>query len=104
MIRVYSTPTGTVLESEGKFVKPASPIGIDAIFQADDALALLRGLIASGTPVAKPTQVNAPVQTQEVWASGVRGGVIGAAPRQPRGRVRRSGQLRGGGQLRRDRV
>ena len=71
MIRVYSTPTGTVLESEGKFTKPASPIGIDAIFQADDALALLRGLIAAGSPADKPTQVNAPVQTQEVWASGV---------------------------------
>ena len=71
MIRVYSTPAGPVLESAGKFLQPSSPLTFDAIFTAANPLVLLREVYASAKPVAPPTAVLAPLQSQEIWAAGV---------------------------------
>jgi 2-dehydro-3-deoxy-D-arabinonate dehydratase len=71
MIRVFATPTGLVLETAGRFVQPARPLTVDAIFQAADPAALLRDAVAGGRPATQPAQPRAPVQSQEVWAAGV---------------------------------
>jgi 2-dehydro-3-deoxy-D-arabinonate dehydratase len=71
MIRVFATPTGLVLQSNGSTVQPLRPLSIDAIFQAPDPAALLREAHAGGKPTTLPNQLRAPVGSQEVWAAGV---------------------------------
>ncbi|MSU24034.1 MAG: 2-hydroxyhepta-2,4-diene-1,7-dioate isomerase [Opitutus sp.] len=71
MIRVFATDSGTLLETAGKFFQPASSLTIDAIFQAADALALVRRVCERAQPVPPPAQLRAPIQSQEVWAAGV---------------------------------
>ena len=73
MVRVFSTTVGTLLETDGKFLQPARPLSIDAIFQAPDPLALLQEIAAGANPVSAPApaELRAPLQTQEVWAAGV---------------------------------
>ena len=71
MIRVHSTPSGTVLESAGNFLQPSSPLPLDALFAAADPGALVRSALATAQPAAAPGQLLAPLQSQEVWAAGV---------------------------------
>jgi 2-dehydro-3-deoxy-D-arabinonate dehydratase len=71
MIRVFATPTGLVLQSNGSTVQPSRALSVDAIFQAPDPAALLREAIAGGKPTTLPSQLRAPVGSQEVWAAGV---------------------------------
>jgi 2-dehydro-3-deoxy-D-arabinonate dehydratase len=71
MIRVYSTPSGVVLESAGKFLQPATPLTFDALFGVADPLALVRTACANARPTAAPAQPSAPLQSQEIWAAGV---------------------------------
>ena len=70
MIRVFATTAGPVLETAGKFLQPSS-LTLDAIFQAPDPLALLRTAVANAKPASLPTQLLAPLQSQEIWAAGV---------------------------------
>ena len=71
MIRVYSTPSGLVLESAGRFLQPTSPLAFDTIFGAAAPLALVRAAYANARPASMPTQLLAPLQSQEIWAAGV---------------------------------
>ncbi len=71
MIRVFATSTGLVLERDGATVQPARPLTVDAIFQASDPVALLHDAVATDRPTARPTQLRAPVQSQEIRAAGV---------------------------------
>jgi 2-dehydro-3-deoxy-D-arabinonate dehydratase len=71
MIRVFATPTGLVLQSNGATIQPSRPLTIDAIFQAGDPVALLRDALAGGKATTLPNTLRAPIQTQEVWAAGV---------------------------------
>lgn len=71
MIRLYSSANGPVFERAGAFLAPARPASIDAIFQAPNPAALVEGLLAGARPVAAPTQLGAPLASQEVWAAGV---------------------------------
>ncbi|MBI5771656.1 MAG: fumarylacetoacetate hydrolase family protein [Verrucomicrobia bacterium] len=84
MIRVYSTSAGTLLEASGRFLQPASPLAFDALFAVADPGVLVRGALATATPIAAPAlrslgeagsasewPLLAPLQSQEIWAAGV---------------------------------
>ena len=71
MIRLFATASGLILERDGKFFAPTSPLSLDAIFQSADPATLLDRAIRSGNPAAAPAALHAPLQSQEVWAAGV---------------------------------
>jgi 2-dehydro-3-deoxy-D-arabinonate dehydratase len=73
MIKVFATANGIVVEVEGVFRLPESPIGFDAIFTADEPLELVAAAAADGPQVAAPraSGLLAPIGSQEVWAAGV---------------------------------
>jgi 2-dehydro-3-deoxy-D-arabinonate dehydratase len=71
MTRIHATPTGLVLERDGRFIAPAGPLALDDLFRSPDASALVAAAFAAGRPAAAPSAVLAPVQSQEVWAAGV---------------------------------
>jgi 2-dehydro-3-deoxy-D-arabinonate dehydratase len=71
MLRLYATPTGIILENDGAFLAPARSMTIDALFQSDDPIALVRSLLPGALPSAAPAVLLAPLQSQEVWAAGV---------------------------------
>jgi 2-dehydro-3-deoxy-D-arabinonate dehydratase len=74
MIRLYSTPAGLVLVRGTQAFAPTANLTLDTVFTAPDPLALLQATIASGRPVATRMSewiLNAPLQSQEVWAAGV---------------------------------
>ncbi len=73
MFRLFQTSSGLVVESAGRFVATPS-LTLDAVFQSTDAAALLRGALVNAKPVAaNPAHgpLDAPLQSQEVWAAGV---------------------------------
>lgn len=71
MIRVYSDPSGLLLETNGAVVRPSQPLTIDDIFRADDPVALVAQAYAGGRAANMPTTISAPIRSQEVWAAGV---------------------------------
>lgn len=73
MFRVSATRSGIVLEREGEFRQPGGVLDLDAIFTADQPLQLVTAAFAGGVPCAAPdaAELLAPIQSQEVWASGV---------------------------------
>jgi 2-dehydro-3-deoxy-D-arabinonate dehydratase len=66
---LYRTANGTVLEHEGRFVAVFEEW--DALLNLDDLAGHLRRVAASGAQVAAPTELRAPIASQEVWAAGV---------------------------------
>ena len=68
-MKLYKTATGAVLEADGRHV------GIfeewDTLVNLEDLAAHLRRALASGAEVAAPTELRAPIGSQEVWAAGV---------------------------------
>lgn len=70
MIRVYSDSQGLVLEQAGA-AKRAGGLSLDALFQAEDPVAVVKSAWASGQAAAVPAQPGAPIGTQEIWAAGV---------------------------------
>jgi 2-dehydro-3-deoxy-D-arabinonate dehydratase len=71
MIRLFSTPAGLILEANGVFRSPARLLELNTVFQAGDPVALIRDVLASAKPADAPTELRAPLQSQEVWAAGV---------------------------------
>jgi 2-dehydro-3-deoxy-D-arabinonate dehydratase len=73
MIRVFATTQGIILERDGVFRRPTAPIGLDEIFTAEDpgrrVAAAYEGAVEHAAP-AESTLL-APIQSQEIWASGV---------------------------------
>lgn len=70
-MKLYNTRNGLLVESEGQFYK--SPAGaLDQILGAGDLVGLAKEAL-QGASVSAPAahEVLAPVQNQEVWASGV---------------------------------
>jgi 2-dehydro-3-deoxy-D-arabinonate dehydratase len=47
------------------------PLTLDAIFAAENPVALVRSALATARATSVPTQLCAPIQSQEVWAAGV---------------------------------
>jgi 2-dehydro-3-deoxy-D-arabinonate dehydratase len=71
MIRLFATSNGLILERDGTFFAPTRPATVDAVFQSADAGAFVRTLLADAKATASPSEVRAPLQSQEVWAAGV---------------------------------
>jgi 2-dehydro-3-deoxy-D-arabinonate dehydratase len=73
MIRVFATKQGVVLEQHGEFRKPGGPFGLDTIFTAGDPVTLVTAAHSGGATCGAPAAADllAPIQSQEVWASGV---------------------------------
>jgi 2-dehydro-3-deoxy-D-arabinonate dehydratase len=73
MIRVFAADQGILLEQDGAWRRPATPVHMDELFTAADPVRLTSTLYAAGSAVAAPdaAQLRAPIQNQEVWASGV---------------------------------
>jgi 2-dehydro-3-deoxy-D-arabinonate dehydratase len=71
MIQVYSDSTGLLLAQGGSFRRPATALTIDAIFMADDPVAVVRAAWDGGKAASAPAALRAPIGTQEVWAAGV---------------------------------
>lgn len=70
-MKLYNTKRGLLIESEGKFYKAATT-KLDEILGSGDILTIAREAV-KGSPVDAPSseELLAPVQNQEVWASGV---------------------------------
>ena len=73
MIRVFATANGLVLELGGEFRKADGAFEFDAIFAAEEPIAMVTAAFAGGVPwhAPEPADLVAPIQNQEVWASGV---------------------------------
>ena len=71
MTRLFATATGLVLERDGKFCTPARPLDLDTVFQSSDPVALVRDVLVDAKATAAPSELRAPLQSQEVWAAGV---------------------------------
>src|SRR3569832_833803 len=74
MIRIFSTSTGLVIERDGTFSAPTTSIGFDQIFRAADPAAFVRDALAklgAGGSKTAPEKLEAPLQSQEIWAAGV---------------------------------
>jgi 2-dehydro-3-deoxy-D-arabinonate dehydratase len=73
MIRVFATTHGVVLEQGGAYRSPAKPVSLDEIFTADDPGRRVAEALAGAREIPAPAEASllAPIQTQEVWASGV---------------------------------
>jgi 2-dehydro-3-deoxy-D-arabinonate dehydratase len=69
-VKLFRTPTGSVVEDEGSFF--AIPAAWDDLINQDDLAAHLHRAIQSGVPLRRvPTDLLAPIGSQEVWAAGV---------------------------------
>lgn len=73
MIRVFATTHGVILEQGGAYRSPAKPVSLDEIFTADDPGRRVAEALAGAREIPAPAEASllAPIQTQEVWASGV---------------------------------
>jgi 2-dehydro-3-deoxy-D-arabinonate dehydratase len=73
MIRVFATIHGVVLEQGGAYRSPAKALSLDEIFTADDPGRRVAEALAGAREIPAPPEASllAPIQTQEVWASGV---------------------------------
>lgn len=71
MTRLFATATGLILDHDGAFLAPARPLTLDTVFQSADPVALVRDLLSEAAPTAAPSNVRAPLESQEVWAAGV---------------------------------
>jgi 2-dehydro-3-deoxy-D-arabinonate dehydratase len=74
MLRLYSTPSGLIVDQDGTFLSPAPTLTLDALFQSDDPASLVRSALSVALPAATPplgSALQAPIQSQEVWAAGV---------------------------------
>ena len=73
MVRLYSTTSGLVFESNGRFSRDSRNLTLDALFSAADPHAVLSASLAAAKPADAPVAgtLHAPLQSQEVWAAGV---------------------------------
>ncbi|MGH7943817.1 MAG: fumarylacetoacetate hydrolase family protein [Opitutaceae bacterium] len=71
MTRLFSTTTGLILEHDGAFRALSGSIGLDVVFQSADPVAFIRDALAGAKPAQAPSELRAPLQSQEVWAAGV---------------------------------
>lgn len=73
MLRLFVTPAGLVIETNGAHVIAPTALTLDALFTAADPPAFLRHALTTAQPTNAPglNALLAPIQTQEVWAAGV---------------------------------
>jgi 2-dehydro-3-deoxy-D-arabinonate dehydratase len=71
MTRLFATASGLILEEGGAFRAPSQTLTVDDVFQSADPVALMRAAFADAKPARAPSDLRAPLQSQEVWAAGV---------------------------------
>jgi 2-dehydro-3-deoxy-D-arabinonate dehydratase len=73
MIRLFSTPAGTLLERAGEFRITDASFGLDALFHSPDPAAFATTGFNDGRTASPPDpgSLLAPLQSQEIWAAGV---------------------------------
>lgn len=71
MMRLFSTAAGLVVERDGAYLTPQRSFTLDALFEAADPAAALRSALVNAPTAAAPSELRAPLQSQEVWAAGV---------------------------------
>jgi 2-dehydro-3-deoxy-D-arabinonate dehydratase len=73
MIRIFATSQGLVLEHNGVYRHPSAPLDLDDVFTAADPVDRVHSAFASGSDGPAPAEASwqAPIRSQEVWASGV---------------------------------
>lgn len=71
MIRLFLTAGGLVLEHKSGFLAPSHPLELDSVFHSPDPVALINRVLAEASATEPPTNLHAPLQSQEVWAAGV---------------------------------
>lgn len=71
MLRLFATASGLVIERDGAFLAAARPFTLDAIFQSADPSSFVRDVLADARPAGAPSNLHAPLQSQEIWAAGV---------------------------------
>jgi len=71
MLRLFSTPTGLVAERDAAHFHVPHALTLDALFSSADPFSMLQVALAEVRPGPAPTDLLAPLQTQEVWAAGV---------------------------------
>jgi 2-dehydro-3-deoxy-D-arabinonate dehydratase len=73
MQRLYSTSSGIVAASGDRFVALAENFTFDVLFAAADPHALLAEALRTAftAPTPLPSDLRAPLQSQEIWAAGV---------------------------------
>lgn len=74
MIHLHLTSSGIILGQGAVRVRPASCFSLDALFSAEDPVALATAALANGEKTGcavDATELRAPLESQEVWAAGV---------------------------------
>lgn len=73
MHRLYSTSAGLIAHATERFIALPASFTLDALFAAPDPHAKLADAIRNGGLVAAPapSDLRAPLQSQEIWAAGV---------------------------------
>ncbi|MDP3070874.1 MAG: fumarylacetoacetate hydrolase family protein [Opitutaceae bacterium] len=73
MLRLYSTPTGIVIDKNGVHFAAPTSFTFDALFTSAHPLTLAREALAAAkrAPAPAPGSLLAPLGSQEVWAAGV---------------------------------
>jgi 2-dehydro-3-deoxy-D-arabinonate dehydratase len=71
MIRLFATAAGLILEHNGEFLAPSRPLDLDGVFHSPDPVALINRVLADARATEPPSNLHAPLQSQEVWAAGV---------------------------------
>ena len=71
MTRLFATQTGLVIDDGGTYFTPAHALTLDQVFQSPEPGTLIRDLLPGAKSAAVPTELRAPLQSQEVWAAGV---------------------------------
>ena len=69
-ITLYRTASGLVAQ-RGEDCFLLADLTMDAVFQHADPHSLLEPMLSYGKPVERPAELLSPIQSQEVWASGV---------------------------------
>lgn len=73
MLRLYSTPTGIIIEKNGVHFAAPTSFTFDALFTSAHPHTLAREALAAAKRVPAPAaaSLHAPLGSQEVWAAGV---------------------------------
>jgi 2-dehydro-3-deoxy-D-arabinonate dehydratase len=71
MTRLFATPSGLLIEDQGAYFAPARALTFDEVFQSREPGTLIRDTLSGAKSTTAPTELRAPLQSQEVWAAGV---------------------------------
>ena len=71
MLRLFATGSGLIIERNGVFLAASRPLTLDAVFQSADPSGFLNQALADAKPAGAPSNLRAPLQSQEIWAAGV---------------------------------